>query len=583
MIRIRRIHSSALPRDRDGIEQARQTLCQHFPRLAAYADGFADMLDQPLRHGHRTAMLVAEADDGKVTGFALVFHLPAVNVCLLDFIAVRGELRGGGTGGALYEAVREYCRQVGANGLYLESLSDEPAVNPSREALEANRRRMRFYESYGVRPIVGTRYEEPLRPTSAPPPVSLLFDGLGRGGPLRRDEARAAVEAILRCKYGRQAAPGYVERVVASFTDEPVRLRPPRYTAAGNGSRQVAAGRLEKTFAAVASTHHAIHHVHERGYVERPARVDALLESIRGTGLFTEVPPRHFGEGPILTVHDRDFVTYLRTVCRTIAGSRPLYPYVFPVRRPERRPKELAVRAGYYCIDTFTPLDANAYEAARASMDVAVTAAEEVLAGRRVAYAICRPPGHHAGRRTFGGFCYFNNAAIAAHRLSREAKVAVLDIDYHHPNGTQDIFYERPDVLTVSIHGHPNEAYPYFSGFADETGQGAGLGFNRNLPLPDGCGERPYAEALDKAAGLIQRHKPAVLVVSFGLDTMKGDPTGSFDLRPHAMRQAGARLAALGLPTLVVQEGGYSLRNLKRGAAAFFGGMAAGLEAGQRT
>lgn len=233
----------------------------------------------------------------------------------------------------------------------------------------------------------------------------------------------------------------------------------------------------------------------------------------------------------------------------------------------------MAVRAGYYCIDTFTPLDRNAYVAARSAVDVAMTAAEDVLAGRRVAYALCRPPGHHAGRRTFGGFCYFNNAATAANHLSAFGKVAVLDLDFHHGNGTQDIFYRRADVLTVSIHGHPNIAYPYFSGFADEVGEDAGRGFNRNFPLPEDASEAAYAEAFDKALKLVARFSPAFLVVSLGFDVMRGDPTGAFFLSPGYMETVGRRLVEMGLPMLLVQEGGYNLRNLRRGGAALFRGM----------
>jgi hypothetical protein len=207
-------------------------------------------------------------------------------------------------------------------------------------------------------------------------------------------------------------------------------------------------------------------------------------------------------------------------------------------------------------------------------VDVALSAADEVLEGRPVAYAVCRPPGHHAGRRVFGGFCYFNNAAVAAQRLSQEGKVAILDIDFHHGNGTQDIFWNRADVLTVSIHGNPNFAYPYFSGFADEVGEGFGRGANRNFPLPENAGHERYLQTLERALELIDRFKPLVLVVSLGYDTMTGDPTGSFGLGVQTLETVGRRLAALGRPLLVVQEGGYSLRNLRRGSAAFFRGIA---------
>ena len=156
------------------------------------------------------------------------------------------------------------------------------------------------------------------------------------------------------------------------------------------------------------------------------------------------------------------------------------------------------MRAGYYCIDTFTPISRNAYPAARRGVDCALTAARELLAGRRIAYALVRPPGHHAERRSFGGFCYFNNNAIAAQYLTAYGRVAILDIDYHHGNGQQDIFYRRSDVLTVSIHGHPGFAYPYFSGFKEECGEGEGEGFNLNLPLPEAVDGAAYRKALER-------------------------------------------------------------------------------------
>jgi acetoin utilization deacetylase AcuC-like enzyme len=261
-------------------------------------------------------------------------------------------------------------------------------------------------------------------------------------------------------------------------------------------------------------------------------------------------------------------------VCSRLKEGRPVYPDTFPIRRPDRRPKQLAVQAGYYCLDTGTPLYKGAYVAARASVDTALTAADEILAGRALAYAVCRPPGHHAGKRFFGGFCYFNNAAIAAQRLANSAKVAVLDLDFHHGNGTQDIFYEREDVLTVSVHGHPDHAYPYFSGFESETGEGAGLGSNRNFPLPAGTEGDRYLRSLDSALEIIDRAGSEVIVLSLGFDVMRGDPTGTFALSSDVMRRIGARLVATGLPLLVVQEGGYNLRNIRSGSAAFFRGCA---------
>jgi acetoin utilization deacetylase AcuC-like enzyme len=231
------------------------------------------------------------------------------------------------------------------------------------------------------------------------------------------------------------------------------------------------------------------------------------------------------------------------------------------------------MRAGYFCIDTFTPLNRNAFLAARGAVECALAGAEAIAKGRRLAYALVRPPGHHAERRVFGGFCYFNNTAVAAHELAQLGPVAVLDLDYHHGNGQQDIFYAREDVLTVSIHGHPRFAYPYFSGYAAEQGAGAGLGYNLNLPLPERVDGPRYREALGQASRRIRTFQPTVLVVALGLDTAKGDPTGTWTLAADDFHENGRLVGALGLPTLVVQEGGYRTRTLGRNARAFFEGL----------
>ncbi len=570
MIRIRQVYGASLPADRHRVDQVREIFLAHFAYAAEEAEKIPDHLDHPFRHGYRTILLVSENARSAVTGFSLFLHFPEINSSFLDYLAVRPGTRGGGLGSALYEATREYLVNLGSRGLYIETLPDDPALLEDPADLKENRRRLRFYEGYGVRPIVNTAYDAPAPDLRA---GYLLFDSLGRKDPLGRDEARAAVRLIIQRKHGGSVTEEYVDKVVESFTDEPVRFRPPRYVKTADLPRAAETGRLEKPFARVSSEAHSVHLVHQRGYVERPARVGAILEGLEPTGLFAEVKPRRFGEGAIREVHDRDFVNYLKAVCRTITGPRPVYPYVFPVRRPERRPKDLAVRAGYYCVDTFTPLDRNAYRAARSAVDVVLTAADELLAGRRVVYALCRPPGHHAGIRTFGGFCYFNNAAVAAQQLSKWGRTAILDIDYHHGNGTQDIFYRRPDVLTLSIHGHPAIAYPHFSGFADERGEGPGKGFNRNYPLPAGADDRLYLEAFERAAARIERFRPAFLVLAVGFDTIRGDPTGTFLLTPGVLEKVGLRLGGMEVPVLAVQEGGYSLRNLRRGPPALFRGL----------
>jgi acetoin utilization deacetylase AcuC-like enzyme len=191
---------------------------------------------------------------------------------------------------------------------------------------------------------------------------------------------------------------------------------------------------------------------------------------------------------------------------------------------------------------------------------------------------LVRPPGHHAERRSFGGFCYFNNSAVGAQYLSQHGKVAIIDVDYHHGNGQQDIFYERSDVLTISIHGDPDFAYPYFTGFADERGEGAGEGFNLNIVLPESQNGAQYREALAKAIQTVREFDPAFLVIALGLDPAKGDPTGTWSLGPKDFAANGKMLGSLHLPTLVVQEGGYRTRTLGKNAKNFFRGLMDGIQ-----
>ncbi len=576
MFRIRRIHDDVLPVNRDAIRQVQKILHHHFAAVhPEEIDGLAEKLRNPFKQRFRSVLLVGERERGGVVGFGFLMHEPDLEFCYLDFIASAKDMTGRGIGGALYHRVRQETIALGARGLFFECLPDDPAECDDGELLRENAARLRFYEHFGVRPIAGTAYQKPIRAEDRCLPY-LMYDGLESDRPLRRDFARRVVRAILERKYGHICPAKYVDEVVASFRDDPLRLRDLRYVQAPQPAVPAQSGVFEQV-AIVVNEKHDIHHVRERGYVEAPVRIKSILAALQPTGMFRTTQPRSYSENRIRRVHEPDFVAYLRRACVSVGQGKSWYPYVFPVRNASRPPKELSVRAGYYCIDTFTPLNANAFLAAKRAVDCTLTAADLVLQGHRVAYALVRPPGHHAERRTFGGFCYFNNAAIAAEYLSELGQVAMLDIDYHHGNGQQDIFYQRDDVLTVSIHGHPNFTYPYFSGFEEERGEGSGEGFNRNFALPENIDGDQYRRTLTKAIRTVADFKPKLLVLCLGLDTAKADPTGTWSLLAKDFKANGRMIGELGLPTLVVQEGGYRTRTLGTNVRHFFEGLLGGL------
>jgi acetoin utilization deacetylase AcuC-like enzyme len=301
---------------------------------------------------------------------------------------------------------------------------------------------------------------------------------------------------------------------------------------------------------------------------ECPERAQFVLERVREVGLGSVIAPLPCDSAALLSVHDAEFLEFLEHAWRDwlAAGNRgEAIPDCWPARRmTQRRPTSITGKLGYYAMAAETSISAGTWEAARAAVDVAITAAAQLKSGAPAAFALCRPPGHHAARDLFGGYCFLNNAALAAQFLrdGGAARVAILDVDYHHGNGTQDIFYDRPDVLFVSLHADPAAAFPYFSGYADETGVGAGCGFTLNLALPAGTEFSLWQEALRRALARIADFHADALIVSLGVDTFMGDPISAFRLRSEDFTTYGRMIGACSLPTLFVLEGGYAVREI---------------------
>lgn len=578
MFRIRHLSDAAAPANKRAIAEIQSIIRDRFALMPARdIEKIPDQVADPIRYGFVSDVFVTEDARGHIKAFAILLVDPALKFGFLELIASAKGIVGGGTGATLYGHVREHAVQKGLKGIYFECLPDDPELSPDPATRKDNIARLRFYERFGAFPITGTAYETPLTPETTDSPY-MVFDGLGQEKLPKGAQIKKIFRAILERKYAHLCPPEYIDKVVASVDDKTLGLRAPRY-----GGEKVAAGASPQTFQIpiVVNDKHDIHHIRERGYVEAPVRVKSILAELDKCDFFKPTDAKDFGDKHIKAVHDPRLVDYIEKACADAPDGKSVYPYVFPIRNAQRMPKDRSVLAGYWCIDTFTPLNRNAYPAAREAVDCALTAAEAVLNGARAAYALVRPPGHHAERKAFGGFCYFNNAAIAAHYLSDYGRVAVLDVDYHHGNGTQDIFYERADVLTVSIHGDPSFAYPYFTGFKDETGRGAGAGANFNLPLPETITADDHRKALRRALARIAEHDPAYLVLALGLDAAKGDPTGTWPYAAADFEKMGQMIADAGLPTVIVQEGGYRVQNLGVNARKFFEGFAAKADAPQ--
>jgi acetoin utilization deacetylase AcuC-like enzyme len=314
-------------------------------------------------------------------------------------------------------------------------------------------------------------------------------------------------------------------------------------------------------------------------YSETASRVLAIYESLKKANLGQITPPGDFGTEPIDIIHDYGMLNLLQDSydrSQTEFQASVALPQTFALgRKPPRKPRSLQGQLGYYAYDIASPLFEYTWETAYWSVQTALSAAALVSVGNEtIAYALCRPPGHHTGIAFFGGGCYLNNAAITANWLLQQGRrVAILDIDYHHGNGTQDIFYKRSDVLYCSLHADPLYEYPYYWGYADEYGVDRGLSYTYNFPLPRNTSEKYYLDILAEAIKKIRLYVPDILVLSLGFDTLDGDPTGNFKLEPDSFFQIGKIIQRLGIPVAVIQEGGSSPSAIGESAVSFFKGL----------
>lgn len=306
-----------------------------------------------------------------------------------------------------------------------------------------------------------------------------------------------------------------------------------------------------------------------RAPFECPQRMDYILSELEKRPLGPVLEPRSFGLEPVLAVHDADFISFLETAWADwseLGYAGEAIPNIWPTRRMrcDIVPRHFEGRMGYYCLAGETSICAGTWEAASASKDVALSATLEVLDGARAAFGLCRPPGHHAAKDQYGGYCFINNAAVAAQyaRDHGTERVAILDVDFHHGNGTQDIFYERGDVIVLSLHGDPHDAFPHFLGHADERGSGPGKGFNFNYPMLPGTGFGAWRANLAETKRRIADFSPGLLIVSLGVDTFEADPISFFKLKSADYLIMGRDIAELGLPSVFLMEGGYAVEEI---------------------
>ena len=310
---------------------------------------------------------------------------------------------------------------------------------------------------------------------------------------------------------------------------------------------------------------------------EQPERTEILQAGAEAAGC-TFIAPEDAGLGPIAALHSPEYLTFLQTIharWSEIEGAGPeVISHIKPGDRRDSYPRSALGQAGYHQADTSCPINADTWGSAYWSAQTAISAADLVAGGERAAYALCRPPGHRAFGDMAGGFCFLNNSGIAAQLLrDRGLRPAILDVDVHHGNGTQGLFYDRDDVLTLSIHADPADFYPFFWGHSSERGEGRGRGYNLNLPLPRGTDDAPFLAALQTCLERVHAFGADVLVIALGLDASEDDPFQGFQVTGDGFSRVGEAIARAGLPTLFVQEGGYISDSLGHNLTCVLGGF----------
>lgn len=430
MSRIRTISDDFTPANKSAIRQVIDIMRKQFPRITqAGLDKLPQQLHDPFKYKYRSILFVAEDALANVKGFGLLLHMNDLSICYLEPLSAAPGGTGGGVGTALYEWLREEAISLKVVGLFFECKVGESALVRDPALLRENIARMRFYERYGARPIINNDYATPVHPGDENL-YYLVVDGLGHDVQLPRKRIRRIAAAILARKYGELFTAEHIARIANSFKDDPAMLRPPRYFRRRDARPERLPGQKARPIALVVNTGHEIHHVRERGCLEAPVRLSSMLRELSRTSLFERMLPKMYAEKFITVVHDKDYVSYLRRACTGLPPGKTIYPEVFPVRNTSRPPRKLAFRAGYDCIDPFTPLSQNAYLAARGAVNCTMTATDALLKGYHFACVLVRPPGHHAERRVWrvlllqlgGGGCPVPESAWPGggvrHRLS---------------------------------------------------------------------------------------------------------------------------------------------------------------------